>query len=875
MTFAKICQMYYLMAKKDRYSLGPHVHFALTGHCAPHNQALRSKLADLRELVADDEIQQTCDVDSGIGLVFRGDSFPIQAGFSLFVYVLNNTHFTLRSSLHIPPLNVPDAQGNPSAIYAEPHQIPHIYLGFMGGASVAQIPVRMVFPGLYARRQAQGANFVDQDLVAELYNKAIYPAAKVALPSKNLQNWPPSFKAEAFRAGKDSGGVTFAPQGVPEEYANAFFEGVHAAIDNTPELDWAVDFFLQIQVQGTKDATSHTVHVPQESTISRGLVAAEAGPEVGPDQETAFRRERTRQIVRALRPLELRKLKAENWWIDIATTISLDDPSHSLLIRKQTHGRFISLLTGLSITKAEDIIRRGPRGGYSFDEFFHTGLFGGFHLELPSSSGSPWKTPYIQVYTTDKTLTSHKDGKKFSKELEPNHVFRSMRNVEEKFLEPLINVTKEARSEERPIWVRAETRVPLPFAWDVHRKFDPAELAFLTSKQRTKPIWHYRKQIKSVPRTLLAPPATLILGLTWMANALMSRPKEGGEWDVLRDTLSVHKVADGVLVPDRPLEIFYLHSLVWDPCPRVSTHRYLSLKSIMSLLGLARGAADSKLVGLLLGNRKRKSVARAVEPASNERDNNEVEVGETSFVRVIVSRAARMVTHIDSNAPTVFTAAEASEMPQAVVEHQYASEAEDPEQQHDSLSNFRSMESIFQRMAAEILRKVPSTAQGRSWRLISEAEAKKAQWSALCDSTQLPQLMVGWVQTADKIAWNTTIDRLFPTLEMWRAKTANGKNYMQNLSTCSWFRDYEEILKDTGLTEADKDAITERARKKLRETKWLPKGAGDRLWGSMSTKVIVHGRRIGDHPPAIILNPTPRGKPRPNVDIPGGRRADV
>ncbi|CAE6436258.1 unnamed protein product, partial [Rhizoctonia solani] len=150
-------------------------------------------------------IKQTSDIDSGIGFVFRGDRFPIQAGFSLFVHVLNNTAYTLESSLHLPRFNIPDLQGSASTIYAEPHQIPHIYFGFMGGASVGQVPVRMMFPQLYVsvRREAREGNMVNRDYVKALYDYGIYLAIKKTLLPKNQQFWPVSFDSKVFRALND------------------------------------------------------------------------------------------------------------------------------------------------------------------------------------------------------------------------------------------------------------------------------------------------------------------------------------------------------------------------------------------------------------------------------------------------------------------------------------------------------------------------------------------------------------------------------------------------------------------------------------------------------------------------------------------------
>lgn len=101
----------------ERSTFGPHTTFALTGQTTTRNgQPIRLGLHDRRDPVDPETVSQICDIDSAIGFVFQGDRFPIEAGHSLFVHVLNNTDYTLKSSLHVPKFNIPDNDGNPSTI---------------------------------------------------------------------------------------------------------------------------------------------------------------------------------------------------------------------------------------------------------------------------------------------------------------------------------------------------------------------------------------------------------------------------------------------------------------------------------------------------------------------------------------------------------------------------------------------------------------------------------------------------------------------------------------------------------------------------------------------------------------------------------------
>ncbi|KAF8748125.1 hypothetical protein RHS01_11033 [Rhizoctonia solani] len=469
---------------------------------------------------------------------------------------------------------------------------------------------------------------------------------------------------------------------------------------------------------------------------------------------------------------------------------------------------------GISTASALELIEGGARKGYYFDEFFHTGLFGGMRLTMPADVWLPWKAHYAQAYTTDKTLTAHKDKGKYAKELDPAWVFRNMRGANEKFLKPLAKLSRKAVSERRPIHIRLETRVRLPFAWDVHRRYNPSILSLLTSKVGNSSV--------CVPRTLLPTHASLIIGLTWMTNALINRPKEGSEWNVLRDTLCVHEQINNVIVATCPLNAFFLHS----------------------------GSADSKLVSLVAGNRGRKDNSKAVE-------------ANKSFTQVLVNKAARMITHIPDNAPKVFTEEEVAQIPGATTKHQYKSEKEDPQQQHETLSNQQSLDSIFQRMGAEIVRKVLSTKEGRSWRKILDKEASRLQWDVLCNASQVGEVMVGWKQVVNKDGWNRVVDKLFPNVEQYREKTMGGAHYLQNLAQCLWFQDYKDILEDRFLSIEEKNAITATARKKLREeAEWLPLGKANKMWGNGLKREPLHGVGIGPLVPSIVINPSPQNRAR-------------
>ncbi|QRW15510.1 hypothetical protein RhiLY_14509 [Ceratobasidium sp. AG-Ba] len=77
---------------------------------------------------------------------------------------------------------------------------------------------------------------------------------------------------------------------------------------------------------------------------------------------------------------------------------------------------------------------------------------------------------------------------------------------------------------------------------------------------------------------------SLFVTLIWMANSLVNRPDDGGRWDEVRDSSSVHNWSDdGSYVAVWPLLAHFLHSLKFETGrpPKMSGYRSLSMKAIL------------------------------------------------------------------------------------------------------------------------------------------------------------------------------------------------------------------------------------------------------------------------------------------------------
>lgn len=100
---------YHCLLEED---FGPHTKFALTGCCTNEDdEKLRMKIQPQDGEIQSFRTSQYDDVDSVIGFVHRGETFPLQPDNTLFYTMFNNTGMTLDSSLHLPPMEFVQEDG--------------------------------------------------------------------------------------------------------------------------------------------------------------------------------------------------------------------------------------------------------------------------------------------------------------------------------------------------------------------------------------------------------------------------------------------------------------------------------------------------------------------------------------------------------------------------------------------------------------------------------------------------------------------------------------------------------------------------------------------------------------------------------------------
>ncbi|KAG8697508.1 hypothetical protein FRC08_006483 [Ceratobasidium sp. 394] len=874
--FAQIYRELAAGADLSPEEFGPHTVAALTGTYTQNGEPQRMKIVLPNDVQAH-ELEQHCDVDSVIGFVYEGDPFPLPDDVCLQYQPLNNTDFTLEHSLHLPTFKVPGRHATLMETYTEYHKVPNAVLGTIGGHNIFKIMVRVFFPGIMRERQAAAGNKVSKEVMCALYDQVVRPSIEEVLPRELLSNWPLEWTDEQFRSTKDSGQTVFTSYQVPGEYLDDMLAMMHVKARENPASKMFRDFFLQVQIQGSKLGTKH--HVEH--------------PDIEGSQER-FMDARLASLVKAVQLLDVHSMKYENWWADIATVVRHRDPTKSLLPRKDRHNWMIHTATGIDAADAGSRVDRGVGAGYASDETAHLGSVAGLRLTMKKNlAPSPCGVEYLQVYTTDKTLTSLKDGDYHAKHCEPQQVFKNYPKEAVEHFERLLNILRNAESKDQAVDVRIECRVNMANATDVLRWVPEDHLANSLVCSGTAPYWRWKLintqaamatmnlawyQLPKLPVARILAPATLIIGLCWKVNAMLNRPREDHKFGKLAKQLSVWEMRNGNTVAARPQNAAFLHSLKADPCPRVSHLRCLDLKEVASLSGIHEGAPEGEIRQLILrgkGTIRRLEAAASWGPVGDElnktngpskRSGEE----EEQEMELITSRAKRIRMNVPDGPRVVEAGAEG--VPEAATASGYESEGE--EAQRAGTSNHDWIDSIIRRMAGELIMKVPTVSK-LACRVPSEHACKKLTFDVLKDTKQLPRLLHRWRQLDDCNKWEDSVRRLFPSEAEYRQKrTAKDGSlkttFTQGLQVMSFYQDWTSELCSDRLSATQKEEMVTFARRILTEqAAWLPVGSSDRVWASKggSSTAKVHGSN--NHPSKgviVVFNPDKGG----DVDIPGG-----
>jgi hypothetical protein len=150
-----------------------------------------------------------------------------------------------------------------------------------------------------------------------------------------------------------------------------------------------------------------------------------------------------------------------HWWIDVGLEIASQDEL-CLAFRTDSHLHIVKEVLEISSRHADRITSLGS-SKYIRDLTSHLTSVSGCRISPGARAQGPHQAVYLQMYTTDKSLTYRQDGSHFGKFLTGQDIIK---NKADDFCRDLYNIYRDASTENYSL-ARVEVRVPLSSASDV------------------------------------------------------------------------------------------------------------------------------------------------------------------------------------------------------------------------------------------------------------------------------------------------------------------------------------------------------------------------------------------------------------------------
>lgn len=292
--------------------------------------------------------------------------------------------------------------------------------------------IRAVFPGLYSDGR-HGSPYLTQEEQKDFYEKGFHPAVS-DLMGAAAPDWPPDYDSEMFRARGRNGQLSFVTKMLPDWYVNELGDKIREKLQAN-EISWGEGLVFLHQIRGVKNSSQHT---PLEDDAE---IALEEWLDIN-----------------NLRPEDL---LFGDWWIDVGLQISSNE-EECLAWRTDSHFHLVQEVLKISQHHA-DRITSISSSKYTRDMASHlTGVSGCRISPGPRAKGQ-YSVQYLQLYTTDKSVTYRQDKGHHGKFITCLDV---LAGKAESYCEKLYQVYLAAMNDNFSL-ARIEVRIPIQHASSV------------------------------------------------------------------------------------------------------------------------------------------------------------------------------------------------------------------------------------------------------------------------------------------------------------------------------------------------------------------------------------------------------------------------
>ncbi|KAJ8496548.1 hypothetical protein ONZ45_g12394 [Pleurotus djamor] len=461
------------------------VNYALAGVDIRRNELLRFSMVGHYCLLPESGLPTVSrDFDSVIGFT---PNIPVRR--NLYLYPLAPQHLaTITANMHVQVPFHMELNGADGMHFMDPSHVPNILLGMYGNRH----QLRLFCPRMRADNRVGGNRFSVEE-AALLYDEVIQPSIEYAAPLL-AKDWPPALSAERWRARARAVGYQASSYILARDQIDLFNSELVRRLEDIPQFRGAL---ICTQIQGIKATTMHTMNGD-------------------------FGRQ---QLERELRYVTTTD---GHWWVDVA--VELQDGGQALLWRDDTHITVLSSVLDISYADASII---STSDSFTKDINSHLLEVAGLHTSLPQLDGSVHAT-YIQLYTTDKSLTFHRHGNQYSQNLTPK---AAMAGTPPKYLTDYAAALVQAKR--KNVAARLEMRVPFEEAFTCLRHFSDQLIRSSVISVGRENWWSFRLarvnaasrllqavNSQSVDQRINAPGLSLVAAVVWLVNGIHSRPDD-------------------------------------------------------------------------------------------------------------------------------------------------------------------------------------------------------------------------------------------------------------------------------------------------------------------------------------------------------------
>ena len=236
--------------------------------------------------------------------------------------------------------------------------------------------IRVLFPALYADRRSC---FLTQEEQKIFYEQGFRPAV-VELLDASASDWPPNYESEMFRARGHNGQLSFMSKILPEWYVGDLGDKIREHLDRN-KVSWGEGLVFLHQIRGVKNSSQHTpLHEDGEVALEEWL------------DENSLKEE---------------DLLLGEWWVDVGLQIS-SDKEECLAWRTDSHFHLVKEVLGIPEHHAYRITSITSTK-YTRDMTSHLTAVSGCRISPGARAEGRFSVQYLQLYTTDKSLTYRQD----------------------------------------------------------------------------------------------------------------------------------------------------------------------------------------------------------------------------------------------------------------------------------------------------------------------------------------------------------------------------------------------------------------------------------------------------------------------------------